>query len=843
VGSDAHKHLRVRLSAADRDDLVKSIGPGLREDGLFLATDALLPLGTRVQLELQFRDGRPALWGPGVVRGVVPGPGERGMTLDVEWEIEAIPLLSWVMRRASRPAAEAPAPPTPAPAGAVMHDLPDPARPETEPEDIFAALDALMVPGPRPGSAHLEIAFEAPVEQDGTPSDDLLEPTGVVSSRTADLAGDDAEPVLLVDIVEEPNPSTEYAFSRTAQDRLGPAPAPTDALSAVEVAPRPLLSAPLQDRLPGEVTPLARIELVRRGASDVRPGALLRPPPAAVELVPPTAIPSKRDRPAPPPPSRRAVGIDPGDQTTRVAVVEAGRARVLPSRGGAPGVPSAVFIEPGGRTIVGEPAARRLSWQPELGILGTRRLIGRFFCSPRVESVKARLHCRIGAAEEDEVALNIGAHFISLEEIQALVLKEARASADLSLRDSVNRVVLTCPASYGARQRMALKVAGALAGLHVERVLSSPLAVVLAELKEGRLGAGLYLVYDFGAGSFDCAVVKVTAHSAQILAAGGDPELGGVELDHALAERVLEEVEHASGDLPTRPGLSDMMDAVEVGKCALSTDSATRIQVDGGEGGIGLEVEVLRAEAEALFAPFVERSFEVVKAVLQQAGLTRDALDGVLLMGGQARVPLVRRRAEQLLGDRLWPVDPIHAQVLGAAWAAAELESTAPFALYELLPEPIAVGQPDGRTRTVLEAGAVLPTVACFEHVATGPHELALFLFQGGCGHVERDEPLAHLRLPTRLESQDSADLTPRAVEYPWCVEVTVSVGPDGTLAFSATERESGQAVPVEEVKECSRELLRSHFGRVPGMASPTPPHGLFGRLLRAFRLRSTSAS
>ncbi|MCB9648103.1 MAG: Hsp70 family protein [Deltaproteobacteria bacterium] len=774
-----------------------------------------------------------------MVTEVTSGLGERGMGLDMTWEIEALPLLDWVVRRASGLAPTSAEPPL------------APAEPPPAPAEPPPAAHKARV------KASIDIAIEPPVEEDGTLSEDLLEVVAAVGPVPEAHPEAAAEPLLLVDVVEEAAGSSatedmgsraggavpplsaglrpaaraasEYAFSGGgARDQLGPAPAPPDALAAADVPARPILDRPLSERVPGEVTPLARVDLVRKTPLVVQ-GVLVSPPPSAAS----TAIPSKRDKAPLPDPSRLALGVDPGNQTTRVAVVEAGKARILQCRRGGDGFPSAVFMEPKGRTIVGEPAARRLVWQPELGLRGTGRLLGRMFCSPRVEAMKASLPYRLGAAEEDEVALNIGEHFISLEEVQALILKEARATADLSLGDAVNRAVLTCPASWGVRQRMALRIAGKLAGLHVARILSAPLAVVLGELMEERLGLGTYLVYDFGAGVFDCAVVRVGPHSAQLLAAGGGPGLGGVELDQALAERLVEEVERAYGHPPSPEGRNELLDAVEAAKRALSTDAATRVHLTGVGPDVAVEVEILRGEAEALFTPIVERSFDVVKDVLRQAGLEADGLDGVLMVGGQSRIPLVRRRAEQVLGDRMLVVDPAHAVVRGAAWAAAQLESTAPYNLFEILPEPLSVGRDQGRTETLLEAGVVCPTQARFEHVVRGPHDLELFLFQGVHGRVEQDEPVARLRLAP-----------PEGVEFPWAVDMELDLNEQGSLRCAAQDRDSGIPVRVTDVKECSRALIRAHFERAPEAKPPgaaTP--GFFDRLIRALKQQKDEAA
>lgn len=818
MGRGRYKRLKVRLKAADPVGLARDLGAALTESGLFLASPRALNPGTAVQVRLHYADGTLAMFGEGEVLSVQISPA--GLHLAMQWDPSCRPVLYWVIAHASEPSWD-------------VH-----AALQSHRVEATADPGASSAPEAEPAEAAVDLAFEAPIEEDGSPSEDLLpfaDGAGfeLVSDRAEALDYDEQEPILLEDVVEEPpsGASTQYAFSRGARDELGPSPAPSDALISPAIVPKFNVSqVALPDREAGEVTPLARIELVRRSNSTVRAGELGPPPLEAVQRVPASAIPSKQRRPDLPAPSRRAMGMDLGDGLSRAAIVERGQVRVVPSRRGQPGVPSAVLIEPSGRTIVGEPAVRGLAWHPGSGIFGTKRLIGRLFCSPRVESLKARLPCTIGAAEEDEVALSVGEHFISLEEIEALVLKEVKEGVTLALQDQINRVVLTCPASFGLRQRRATAMSGELAGLHVERVLSAPLAVVLGQLKRGRLGQGRYLIYDLGESHFDTAVVEVKAQSARIIAAGGDPELGGVEFDHALAERVLEEVESLHGTPHTmQVGFRDVVEACEVAKCALSTQPSARVVVEhqavGEAAAFVVEVELSREDAEARFEPLLRRTLEIVDEVLARCGVTVDGLDGVLAVGGQTQTPAVGRCLQERFHELLVDLDPLTATVEGAAWAAEQLESTAPINLHEPLYGALGYGARGGRVQPILPMGTILPSAGRMHYVAERAEDLHIYLFQGDRGHVERDEPVAHLLLSP-----------PEPVEWPWQVLVDVEVSPMGGLAYSAQDADSGAPVAVREIFEVSREQLRAHFGQGPTLPVPTPPTGLFGRLMRTFK-------
>ncbi len=700
-------------------------------------------------------------------------------------------------------------------------------------------------------AAALEPVLGAPAEPADAPVRDLLsdvfgqpamtlqDAAEVLPEATADLAmatevsthdvADTAtieitEPVVMPEpSVEGPAVRTEYAFAAsTARDELGPSPAPSNALIRGEIIPRNSQAILPEDREPGEVTPLARVELVRRSNSTVRAGELGPPPLDAVNRLPPTAIPNKRLKAELGPPSRRVLGIDVGDRTTRVAIIERGDARIVPSRRGAPGIPSAAFIDPAGKTIVGEPALRRLLWQPHNGIHGTKQLLGRLFCSPRVEVLKGDLPCRIGAAEEDEVALSVGEHFISFEEVEALVLKEVKAAAALALQDQINRAVLTCPPSFGIRQRRGLAVAAELAGLHVERVLSAPLVLVLGLLKQGRLHPGRYLVYDLGASFFDATVVEVKSHSARILATAGDSNLAGRAYDRALLGHVIEQLQIAQGVVPrSESEMLEVLEACEDAKCNLSTNHSARIVVQQPDSGdvpaCEYEVEVSRTEAERLFGPLIAGSLAILRDVLSSAQVSETEVDGVLVVGAQTEMPLVQRTLGEVFGDRIVDLDARVANAQGAAWAAHDLESTAPFNLQERVAGTVTVAALGAKTQTLVVKGANLPAVGRIQYRAERTEDLHLYLFEGEHLSWQLDEPVAHLVL----------EVPSGGPSWPWHVDIDVEVDESGRLSLVAEDADTGEAVLVHNVPEFSRQQLTAHFAQAQPRPATTPRPGL----------------
>ena len=200
----------------------------------------------------------------------------------------------------------------------------------------------------------------------------------------------------------------------------------------------------------------------------------------------------------------------------RAAIVLDDQVQIIPTRRDTTAIPSVALIEPNGKTTVGEPAVRRGVTQPGRAVAGMKALIGSWFYGRPVQARIGEYPFRVVSGEECEAAVQIGSCDISFEEVTALVLKEVRRGADLALRQKVNRAVITCPGWYSERQREAVRVAGELAGFHVERVLGEPAAAALGYAAKTK---GPILIYDLGGTTFDVSLVEVSDGRVDVLAA------------------------------------------------------------------------------------------------------------------------------------------------------------------------------------------------------------------------------------------------------------------------------------------------------------------------------------
>jgi molecular chaperone DnaK len=338
------------------------------------------------------------------------------------------------------------------------------------------------------------------------------------------------------------------------------------------------------------------------------------------------------------------VGIDLGTTNSALAVVMDGETRVVPIHGQST-LPSCVGLDPTGKLIVGQTARNQLVASPDSTVLSIKRKMG------------------------EETRVRLGDREFSPEEISSFILRELKVEGEKALGQSIHKAVITVPAFFNERQRKATQVAGELAGLDVVRIINEPTAAALA-YGAGQTEDHKLLVYDLGGGTFDVSLVLVEQGVVEVKASHGDTHLGGDDFDQLLVEFALTEFQklHAV-DLRQNPVvLRRLKLALEQAKCRLSDEPFVRVREEYLSGENHLELELERDEYERLISPLLDKTLLCVHQSLEDAKLTRDDLDKVMLVGGSTRTPLVQR----LLLDRLeieprWEINPDLIVAMGAA--------------------------------------------------------------------------------------------------------------------------------------------------------------------------------
>ncbi|RKH27253.1 Hsp70 family protein, partial [Corallococcus sicarius] len=520
------------------------------------------------------------------------------------------------------------------------------------------------------------------------------------------------------------------------------------------------------------------------------PGMLSAPSGPPLEMVTAEALELNT---AEPPRTGPVIGIDLGTTNSCAAFVRGNKPAVLHSREGHNTVPSILAFNQRGKLVVGHPAKGQMLTNPRQTVYGAKRLVGRPYASPIVGQIKDRFHYEIAAGQAGEAAVRLGDRIYSLQQISALILREVREVAQNQLGQPISRAVITVPAYYNDNQRQAVREAGKLAGLYVERILNEPTAAALA-YGYGRKLNQRVLVYDLGGGTFDASVLELHDTVYEVISTGGDTFLGGIDFDNAIVEYLLEEFRQKTGRTfqGDRVALQRINDAAERAKCALSERSEMRVHVafvtmiDNKP--YDLDVVLTRQKLIALTEKLVDRTLQVCDEVLQAKGLKPQDIDEVILVGGQSRFPLVHEKITKFFSQPPSKgVHPDEAVALGAALLAHSLGQLEGVVLIDVLPMAIGVGLPGGRFKPVLERNVALPAskVYTLSTHRDDQTELELTVFQGDSERAQDNEYLGTLRLaglPKR----------PRGTVQ---VTVTFEVNNESLLKVVAREGTSGREV------------------------------------------------
>ncbi|MGC3998482.1 MAG: TIGR02266 family protein [Anaeromyxobacter sp.] len=592
------------------------------------------------------------------------------------------------------------------------------------------------------------------------------------------------------------------------------------------------------------------LEISLDDVDDLPPEAPAAAPPArpAAAAPPPAPAPAAPRPPAPRKPQGRVIGIDLGTTNSCAAIVRDGRPEVIASKQGYRTIPSIVAYDAQGRLLVGQAAKAQMIVNPRHTVYGSKRLVGRPFASPTVQACRDRFHYEIVEGAGGEAAVRFANRDFSLQQVAALLLREIRDMAAQALGEPVERAIITVPAYYNDHQRAAVREAGALAGLTVERIVNEPTAAALAF----GYGKGLekrILVYDLGGGTFDASVLEIQGDVYEVVSTGGDTFLGGVDFDAQLVDHLVWRFMETHGFTPPddRVVWQRIRDAAEETKVALSGAERAVARApylcrspSGQE--VSLEVEVTRAELEELTARLVDRSLETCREVLAEKGIAPSELDEVLLVGGQSRMPLVWQRIREELGrEPNKSVHPDEAVALGAALLADSAGRIDSVVLIDVLAMGIGVGLPGGRMAPVLPRNTRLPAKKAHEHATTrdGQTELELQVFQGDSPRVSECEYLGTVRV-SHLPARPRGEVK---------VSVEFAVGAEGILTVTARELSTGQVTAAQFATLDTPESIRAKLqvpdpqaaprGARPIDALPPPAaagasaqkRGLFGKL------------
>ncbi len=493
----------------------------------------------------------------------------------------------------------------------------------------------------------------------------------------------------------------------------------------------------------------------------------------------------------------KVIGIDLGTTNSCVSVMLEDRSEVIANSEGARTTPSMVAFTESGEKLVGQIAKRQAATNPDRTICAVKRLIGRKLEAEEVQAFAKVAPFKIVAAENGDAWVEIDGKACSPQELSAMVLTRMKITAQEFLGEPVEQAVITVPAYFNDAQRQATKEAGQIAGLEVMRIINEPTAAALSYGINQEQDQKI-VVFDLGGGTFDVSILELGDGVFQVLSTNGDTFLGGEDFDNVIVEALAAGFEKENGvDLRGDPmALQRLKEAAERAKQELSSATETDINLPficaDEDGPKHLVHSMSREELETMVGDMVGRLDEPCRIALEDAGLSTDELDEVVLVGGMTRMPLVQQKVEQIFGKLpMKGVNPDEVVSAGAAIQGGVLTGEVDeVLLLDVTPLSLGVETQGGVATKILDKNSTIPCTKSQVFSTTEDHQdvVRIHVLQGEREMAEDNMTLGRFELV-------GIPPAPRGVPQ---IEVTFAIDTDGVVSVSAKDLGTGKSQSVD---------------------------------------------
>ena len=492
----------------------------------------------------------------------------------------------------------------------------------------------------------------------------------------------------------------------------------------------------------------------------------------------------------------KVIGIDLGTTNSCVAVMDGGKPKVIENAEGARTTPSIVAFTKDEERLIGQPAKRQAVTNPDNTLFAIKRLIGRRFDDPMTKKDSEIVPYDIVKGKNGDAWVAAGGEEYSPSQISAFILQKMKETAESYLGETVEQAVITVPAYFNDAQRQATKDAGQIAGLEVLRIINEPTAAALAygmDKDDGKTIA----VYDLGGGTFDVSILEIGDGVFEVKSTNGDTFLGGEDFDNAIVEHLAEAFQKKENmDLKAdKLALQRLKEAAEKAKIELSSSQTTEVnlpfitaRMDGGSSTpLHLVETISRADLEKLVGNLINRTLDPCKKALSDAGVSKDDIDEVILVGGMTRMPKVREVVEKFFEAKPHTgVNPDEVVAMGAAIQAGVLQGDVKdVLLLDVTPLSLGIETAGGIFTRMIDRNTTIPTKKSqtFSTFEDNQQAVTIRVFQGEREMAADNKLLGQFDLV-------GIPAAPRGVPQ---IEVTFDIDANGIVNVSAKDKGTGK--------------------------------------------------